>query len=138
MDPNVMEAKVVVSACGHDGPFGAHSVKRLATLGMLPAIQGMGALDMNSVLPGLPHRLLSDPRRAGPPVPARGSVLSESLDRLGFGLAPLCRPTAGALSLTSRLECAQAEDKIVNNTREVCPGVILTGMELAETVRLKP
>ena len=25
MDPNVMEAKVVVSACGHDGPFGAHS-----------------------------------------------------------------------------------------------------------------
>jgi len=74
MDPNVMEAKVVVSACGHDGPFGAHSVKRLATLGMLPAIQGMGGLDMNS-----------------------------------------------------------AEDKIVNNTREVCPGVILTGMELAET-----
>ncbi len=23
MDPNVMEAKVVVSSCGHDGPFGA-------------------------------------------------------------------------------------------------------------------
>ncbi len=49
MDPNVMEAKVIVSACGHDGPFGAHSVKRLATLGMLPPIQGMGGLDMNSV-----------------------------------------------------------------------------------------
>lgn len=30
MDPNVMEAKVVVSTCGHDGPMGAHSVKRLA------------------------------------------------------------------------------------------------------------
>jgi len=74
MDPNVMEAKVIVSACGHDGPFGAHSVKRLASLGMLPTIQGMGGLDMNS-----------------------------------------------------------AEDKIVNNTREVVPGVILTGMELAET-----
>ena len=28
---------------------------------------------------------------------------------------------------------SQAEDKIVNNTREVVPGVILTGMELAET-----
>ena len=25
MDPNVMEAGVVVSACGHDGPFGATS-----------------------------------------------------------------------------------------------------------------
>ena len=55
MDPNVMEAKVVVSACGHDGPFGAHSVKRLATLGMLPAIQGMGGLDMNSVRPAPPR-----------------------------------------------------------------------------------
>ncbi len=32
----------------------------------------------------------------------------------------------------------QAEDKIVNNTREVVPGVILTGMELAETVRPTP
>ena len=25
MDPNVIEAKVVVSSCGHDGPMGAHS-----------------------------------------------------------------------------------------------------------------
>jgi ribulose 1,5-bisphosphate synthetase/thiazole synthase len=57
MDPNVMEAKVVVSACSHDGPLGAHSVKRLATLGMLPAIQGMGALEMNSVCPCLILRL---------------------------------------------------------------------------------
>ncbi|GJY78188.1 retrovirus-related pol polyprotein from transposon RE1 [Tanacetum coccineum] len=28
MDPNVMEAKVVVSSCGHDGPMGATGVKR--------------------------------------------------------------------------------------------------------------
>lgn len=80
MDPNVIESKVIVSGCGHDGPFGAQTVKRLAKLGMVgqtPApgsdIPGMGALDMNS-----------------------------------------------------------AEDKIVNNTREVAPGVVLCGMELAE------
>mmetsp|Transcript_68187 Transcript_68187/g.168473 ORF Transcript_68187/g.168473 Transcript_68187/m.168473 type:complete len:335 (-) Transcript_68187:156-1160(-) len=80
MDPNVIESKVIVSGCGHDGPFGAHTVKRLSKLGMVgqtPApgaeIPGMGALDMNS-----------------------------------------------------------SEDKIVNHTREVAPGVILTGMELAE------
>ncbi|KDO47270.1 hypothetical protein CISIN_1g039605mg [Citrus sinensis] len=36
MDPNVMEAKVVVSSCGHDGPFGATGVR------------GMKALDMNT------------------------------------------------------------------------------------------
>eukprot|EP00798_Chlamydomonas_sp_ICE-L_P031787 gene31787-6984_t len=73
MDPNVIESKVIVSSCGHDGPMGAHSVKRLASLGMLPAIPGMAALDMNS-----------------------------------------------------------AEDKIVNNTREVVPGIVLAGMELSE------
>lgn len=73
MDPNVIESKVVVSGCGHDGPFGAHSVKRLAALGMVPPVPGMAALDMNT-----------------------------------------------------------AEDAIVNNIREVVPGLVLTGMELAE------
>ncbi|KAI8465835.1 MAG: thiazole biosynthetic enzyme [Monoraphidium minutum] len=73
MDPNVLEAKVVVSTCGHDGPMGAHSVKRLAKLGMVPTIPGMAALDMNA-----------------------------------------------------------AEDRIVNSTREVVPGMVLAGMELSE------
>jgi ribulose 1,5-bisphosphate synthetase/thiazole synthase len=63
-----MEAKVVVSTCGHDGPMGAHSVKRLAKLGMVPEIPGMAALDMNA-----------------------------------------------------------AEDRIVGNTREVVPGMVLAG-----------
>lgn len=49
MDPNVIEAQVVVSSCGHDGPMGAHSVKRLSKLGMVPVVPGMAALDMNSV-----------------------------------------------------------------------------------------
>lgn len=48
-------------------------VKRLASLGMVPEVPGMAALDMNS-----------------------------------------------------------AEDKIVNNTREVVPGMVLAGMELSE------
>merc|ERR1711981_675140 len=48
MDPNVLEAKVVVSACGHDGPFGATGVKRLQQLGLVQNVPGMAALDMNS------------------------------------------------------------------------------------------
>ena len=48
MDPNVMEAKVVVSSCGHDGPFGATGVKRLQDIGMISAVPGMKALDMNT------------------------------------------------------------------------------------------
>ena len=35
MDPNVLESKVVVSACGHDGPFGATGVKRLVQVSMV-------------------------------------------------------------------------------------------------------
>ncbi|GBG62485.1 hypothetical protein CBR_g30805 [Chara braunii] len=73
MDPNVMEAKVVVSSCGHDGPFGATGVKRLKSIGMVDNLPGMKALDMNS-----------------------------------------------------------AEDAIVRLTREVVPGMIVTGMEVAE------
>ncbi len=48
MDPNVIECKVVVSSTGHDGPMGASGVKRLARLGMIDAIPGMAALDMNT------------------------------------------------------------------------------------------
>ena len=73
MDPNVMEAKVVVSSCGHDGPFGATGVKRLKSIGMIDSVPGMKALDMNT-----------------------------------------------------------AEDAIVRLTREVVPGMIVTGMEVAE------
>ncbi|KAL1537368.1 triosephosphate isomerase [Salvia divinorum] len=73
MDPNVMEAKVVVSSCGHDGPFGATGVKRLRSIGMIDTVPGMKALDMNT-----------------------------------------------------------AEDAIVRHTREVVPGMIVTGMEVAE------
>lgn len=73
MDPNVMEAKVVVSSCGHDGPMGATGVKRLRSIGMINSVPGMKALDMNA-----------------------------------------------------------AEDAIVRLTREVVPGMIVTGMEVAE------
>ncbi|ESR62329.1 hypothetical protein CICLE_v10015727mg [Citrus x clementina] len=73
MDPNVMEAKIVVSSCGHDGPFGATGVKRLKSIGMIDSVPGMKALDMNT-----------------------------------------------------------AEDAIVRLTREIVPGMIVTGMEVAE------
>ncbi|GMH35781.1 hypothetical protein BSKO_03649 [Bryopsis sp. KO-2023] len=73
MDPNVMEAKVVVSSTGHDGPMGATGVKRLEGLGMVEPCKGMAALDMNA-----------------------------------------------------------AEDAIVRDTREIVPGMVLCGMEVAE------
>eukprot|EP00754_Rhynchopus_humris_P047367 Rhum_TRINITY_DN695_c0_g1::Rhum_TRINITY_DN695_c0_g1_i1::g.1949::m.1949/K03146/THI4, THI1; thiamine thiazole synthase len=74
MDPQVMEARIVVSATGHDGPMGATSAKRLESIGLLPErLPGMNALDMNT-----------------------------------------------------------AEDAVLHMTQEVVPGLVFTGMEVAE------
>jgi len=73
MDPQVIEAKVVVSATGHDGPMGATSAKRLQSIGAIPHVPGMHALDMST-----------------------------------------------------------AEDAVLQMTSEVVPGLIFTGMEVAE------
>jgi len=72
MDPQTMSAPIICSFCGHDGPFGAFSVKRLATAGLIK-LGEMGPMDMN-----------------------------------------------------------ESETLIVNNTREVFPGMIVGGMELSE------
>ncbi|CAO3648382.1 unnamed protein product [Mucor fragilis] len=48
MDPNVMEAKVIVSGTGHDGPMGASGVKRLESIGLIKGNKGMLSLDMNA------------------------------------------------------------------------------------------
>ena len=48
MDPNTINAPVVISTTGHDGPFGAFSVKRLVTMGMVEKLGGMRGLDMNT------------------------------------------------------------------------------------------
>jgi thiamine thiazole synthase len=74
MDPSMLESKVTVSSCGHDGPFGASGVKRLQEIGLMGDVPGMGAMDINN-----------------------------------------------------------AEDAIVNETREVVPGMVVAGMEVAET-----
>eukprot|EP01063_Lacrimia_lanifica_P009080 TRINITY_DN16107_c0_g2_i1.p1 TRINITY_DN16107_c0_g2~~TRINITY_DN16107_c0_g2_i1.p1 ORF type:complete len:312 (+),score=126.17 TRINITY_DN16107_c0_g2_i1:173-1108(+) len=56
MDPQVMEAKIVVSATGHDGPMGATSAKRLESIGLLPdRLPGMNALDMSTAEDAVLH-----------------------------------------------------------------------------------
>ena len=48
MDPNTINAPVVVSTTGHDGPFGAFSVKRLVQMRQIEQLGGMRGLDMQS------------------------------------------------------------------------------------------
>ncbi|EDP43917.1 hypothetical protein MGL_1314 [Malassezia globosa CBS 7966] len=72
MDPQTITAPIICSFAGHDGPFGAFTVKRLASAGLLN-LGDMNPLNMN-----------------------------------------------------------ESEGLIVNNTREVFPGVVVGGMELSE------
>ncbi|GAA5999400.1 hypothetical protein JCM11641_005173, partial [Rhodosporidiobolus odoratus] len=48
MDPQTMTAPIVISGAGHDGPFGAFAVKRLASMGMLESLGNMRGLDMRN------------------------------------------------------------------------------------------
>lgn len=73
MDPNTINAHVLISATGHDGPFGAFCVKRAESIGLLTKREAMRGLDMN-----------------------------------------------------------KAEDAIVKSAREIIPGLVVGGMELAE------
>ncbi|KAJ9091928.1 hypothetical protein QFC21_007041 [Naganishia friedmannii] len=46
MDPQTITAPVVCSFAGHDGPFGAFSVKRLVATGMIDKLGDMRGLNM--------------------------------------------------------------------------------------------
>ncbi|KAK9384974.1 Thi4 family-domain-containing protein [Lipomyces mesembrius] len=48
MDPNTINAPVVISTTGHDGPFGAFSVKRLVSMTAIEKLGGMRGLDMKA------------------------------------------------------------------------------------------
>lgn len=48
MDPNTINAPVVISTTGHDGPMGAFSVKRLVSMQRIEKLGGMRGLDMNT------------------------------------------------------------------------------------------
>jgi thiamine thiazole synthase len=48
MDPNTINAPIIISTTGHDGPFGAFSVKRLVSMQAIEKIGGMRGLDMNT------------------------------------------------------------------------------------------
>jgi thiamine thiazole synthase len=51
MDPQTITAPLVCSFAGHDGPFGAFSVKRLVATGMVQQLKNMRAVGWLRVLP---------------------------------------------------------------------------------------
>ena len=87
MDPNTINAPVVVSTTGHDGPFGAFSVKRLVSMGQVEKLGGMRGLDMARA----EDAIVKSTREVVPGLVVAGMELSEvdGANRMG--------PTFGAM-----------------------------------------
>jgi len=90
MDPNTINAPVVISTTGHDGPFGAFSVKRLVSMGAVDKLGGMRGLDMQSA----EDAIVKNTREIIPGMVVGGMELSEidGANRMG--------PTFGAMALS--------------------------------------
>jgi len=90
MDPNTINAPLVISTTGHDGPFGAFSVKRLVSMQQIEKLGGMRGLDMNTAEDAIVKRT----REVVPGLIVGGMELSEvdGANRMG--------PTFGAMALS--------------------------------------
>ncbi|KAK3384954.1 Thi4 family-domain-containing protein [Podospora didyma] len=90
MDPNTINAPLVISTTGHDGPFGAFSVKRLVSMKQLEQLGGMRGLDMQSA----EDAIVKGTREIVPGLIVGGMELSEidGANRMG--------PTFGAMALS--------------------------------------
>jgi len=90
MDPNTINAPVVVSTTGHDGPFGAFSVKRLVGMQQISKLGGMRGLDMQAA----EDAIVKGTREIVPGLIVGGMELSEvdGANRMG--------PTFGAMVLS--------------------------------------
>ncbi|KAK7745931.1 thiamine metabolism-related protein [Cytospora paraplurivora] len=90
MDPNTINAPVIISTTGHDGPFGAFCVKRLVSMQQLEKLGGMRGLDMSSA----EDAIVKGTREIVPGLIVGGMELSEidGANRMG--------PTFGAMALS--------------------------------------
>ncbi|KAL8713300.1 MAG: hypothetical protein Q9220_002499 [cf. Caloplaca sp. 1 TL-2023] len=90
MDPNTINAPLVISTTGHDGPFGAFSVKRLVSMQQLDKLGGMRGLDMNTA----EDAIVRGTREVVPGLIVGGMELSEvdGANRMG--------PTFGAMAMS--------------------------------------
>jgi thiamine thiazole synthase len=109
MDPNTINAPVIVSTTGHDGPFGAFCVKRMVAMQAIPALGGMRGLDMNVA----EDAIVKGTREVAPGLVVGGMELSEidGANRMG--------PTFGAMAL-SGVKAAEEALKVFDERKEQC------------------
>ncbi|KYK61002.1 hypothetical protein DCS_02142 [Drechmeria coniospora] len=107
MDPNTINAPLVISTTGHDGPMGAFSVKRLASMKRIESLGGMRGLDMSTA----EDAIVKGTREIVPGLIVGGMELSEvdGANRMG--------PTFGAMAL-SGLKAAEEALKVYDVRRK--------------------
>jgi thiamine thiazole synthase len=109
MDPNTINAPVIISTTGHDGPFGAFSVKRLVSMQQVDKLGGMRGLDMNAA----EDAIVKNTREVTPGLIVGGMELSEldGANRMG--------PTFAAMAL-SGVKAAEEALKIFDQRKREC------------------
>ena len=109
MDPNTINAPVIVSTTGHDGPFGAFSAKRLVSMSSVDKLGGMRGLDMNSA----EDAIVKNTREVTKGLIIGGMELSEidGFNRMG--------PTFGAMTL-SGVKAAEETLKVFDERKREC------------------
>jgi len=107
MDPNTINAPLIISTTGHDGPFGAFSVKRLVSMQQVEKLGGMRGLDMNRAEDAIVKRT----REIVPGLIVGGMELSEvdGANRMG--------PTFGAMAL-SGVKAAEEALKVFDQRKQ--------------------
>ncbi|RAL01357.1 thiamine thiazole synthase [Aspergillus ibericus CBS 121593] len=109
MDPNTINAPVIISTTGHDGPFGAFSAKRLVSMATVDKLGGMRGLDMNSA----EDAIVKNTREVTKGLIIGGMELSEidGFNRMG--------PTFGAMVL-SGVKAAEEALQIFDERQREC------------------
>lgn len=109
MDPNTINAPLVISTTGHDGPFGAFSAKRLVSMATVDKLGGMRGLDMNSA----EDAIVRNTREVTKGLIIGGMELSEidGFNRMG--------PTFGAMVL-SGVKAAEEALKVFDERQREC------------------
>ncbi|GAB7357145.1 hypothetical protein MBLNU459_g7938t1 [Dothideomycetes sp. NU459] len=99
MDPNTINAPVIISTTGHDGPFGAFSVKRMVSMKAISQLGGMRGLDMNRA----EDAIVKGTREIAPGLIVGGMELSEfeGSNRMGatFGAMALSGVRAAEVAI---------------------------------------
>lgn len=110
MDPNTINAPVIITTTGHDGPFGAFSVKRVVGMGLIEKLGGMQGLDMNTA----EDAIVKGTREIVPGLVVGGMELSEvdGANRMG--------PTFGAMALSGVRAAQVASEIFEKRSKQTC------------------